>query len=101
MMNHDQIRERLFDLYDRPLTQRERRMVEVHLPDCPECRQTFENWQQISHTLFSQPALSEAQEDRFVANVMARIQKTSPQPVSWFSRLKWFMPLVGSSLAAL
>jgi len=42
MMNHDKIREMLFDLYDRPLTERERQMVEGHLPDCPECRQAFE-----------------------------------------------------------
>ena len=101
MMNHDEIREKLFDLYDRPLTKRERQMVELHLPDCEECRQAFESWQQISHTLFTQPALSEAQEDRFVSKVMDRIQKKPAGPMAWLSRLKWFTPLVGSSLAAL
>jgi len=100
MMNHDEIREKLFDLYDRPLTKRERQMVESHLPDCDECRRAFEDWQTISHTLFTQPALSEAQEDRFVAKVMGRIQKAPSTPLSWFSRVKWFMPLAGSAVAA-
>ena len=98
MMNHDEIREKLFNLYDRPLTQREKRLVESHLPDCPECRQAFEEWQRISHTLFSQPALSEEAEDRFVAKVMKRVQKPAGSP--FWSGLKWFVPLAGSALSA-
>ena len=99
MMNHDEIREKLFDLYDRPLTKRERMMVENHLPDCPECRLAFEQWQRISQTLFTLPSPSEAEEDRFVAKVMGRVQK--PRYLAWLSGMKWAMPLVGSALTAL
>lgn len=101
MMNHDKIRDMLFDLYDRPLTERERLIVEGHLPDCAECRQAFGQWQQISRTLFALPAPSEAQEDLFVSKVMARV--TSTQPVttfSWGYALRWMVPLLGSSIAA-
>ena len=102
MMNHDEIREKLFDLYDRPLTERERWMVEGHLPDCPECRHAFEQWQRISRTLFSMPAPSEAQEDLFVSRVMTRIAALPvPAPIlSWNNALRWMVPLLGSSIAA-
>jgi anti-sigma factor RsiW len=101
MMNHDKIREMLFDLYDRPLTERERQMVEGHLPDCPECRQSFEEWQKISRTLFALPAPSEAQEDLFVSKVMTRIAASQPAAIfSWNDALRWMVPLLGSSIAA-
>src|SRR5258708_3327636 len=101
-MNHDKIREMLFDLYDRPLTERDRQLVEGHLPDCAECRQAFEQWRKISRTLFALPAPSEAQEDLFVSKVMARVA-TAAQPVtvlSWGNTLRWMVPLLGSSIAA-
>lgn len=100
-MNHDEIKERLFDLYDRPLTERERRLLEAHLPGCDECRRLFEQWQGITRTLFPAPAFSEASEDLFVSKVMARV-RSLPQPAvwSWSLALRWLMPLAGSTLAA-
>jgi anti-sigma factor RsiW len=102
MMHHDEIREKLFDLYDRPLTEWERQLVEGHLPDCAECRQTFEEWQKISRALFPHPALSESSEDLFVSKVMARVSSYRPKNVilSWEIALRWLVPLLGSTIAA-
>jgi anti-sigma factor RsiW len=99
-MNHTEIKQKLFALYDGPLTEKERVLVEVHLSACPECRRAVGEWENISGALFTRPSFSEAAEDRMVARVMERI-KPAPAPwLPWKSDLKWFMPLLGSALAA-
>lgn len=102
MMNHDEVKEKLFDLYDRPLTERERRLVESHLPECSECRHVLQQWQKITRALFPAPAFSEAQEDLFVSKVMARVAavRSTNRILSWDFVFRWLMPLVGSTIAA-
>lgn len=102
MMNHDEIREKLFALYDRPLTERERQLVAGHLPDCAECRQAFEEWQKISRTLFPTPSFSEMSEDLFVSKVMVRVNEAASKngKFSWEFALRWLTPLIGSTIAA-
>jgi anti-sigma factor RsiW len=99
-MNHNEIKQKLFSLYDGPLTEKERVLVEVHLSACPECRRAVGEWENISGILFTQPSFSEAAEDRLVARVMDRIKPAPTHWSPWKSDLKWFMPLLGSALAA-
>src|SRR5579872_2726144 len=99
-MNHNEIKQKLFALYDGPLTEKERVLVEVHLSACPECRRAVGEWENISGALFPQPSFSEAAEDRLVARVMDRVKPAPTSWLPWKSDLKWFVPLLGSALAA-
>jgi len=103
-MKHDEIKQKLFALYDGPLSEAERTLVEEHLPSCAECRRAVEECRKISEVLFALPALSEASEDQFVARVMARLSPASdlkiPAAPSRWNTLQWLLPLAGSAVAA-
>jgi len=99
-MTHNEIKQKLFALYDGPLTEKERVLIEVHLAACKDCRQAVGEWENISGALFTKPAFSEAEEDRVVANVLARIEVPGARWVPWKTDLKWFLPLMGSAVTA-
>ncbi len=101
-MNHDEIQEKLFALYDGPLTEKERELTEGHLAKCPECQKAIAEWKALSASLFAAPAFSEADEDRMVSRVMARISSpTVENRISFLDlALRWFFPLLGSTAAA-
>ena len=99
-MTHNEIKQKLFALYDGPLTEKERVLVEVHLSACPECRRAVGEWENISGALFTKPAFSEVDEDRLVAKVMGRIRPQSQGWTPWKTDLKWFLPVLGSALLA-
>jgi anti-sigma factor RsiW len=96
-MTHREIQEKLFALYDGPLTEQERALVEGHLAGCGDCRGSIAEWKRISETLFRLPAFSEAEEDRFVSKVMGRLE---PAPPKRAFTLRWLVPLVGTAVAA-
>ena len=101
-MKHEEIKQKLFALYDGPLSEKERVLVEDHLPSCPECQMAVEDSRQIAGVLFSSPSFSEASEDLFVSKVTARINlEKQPQasPSRW-NTLQWLLPLGGSAVAA-
>ncbi len=101
-MTHDEIRTVLFSLADGPLTEKERELVENHLPSCASCRQALAQWRLISPVLFPKPSFSQVQEDRMVAAVLDRIRvkPSIPRFFSLENSLHWIFPLVGSALAA-
>jgi anti-sigma factor RsiW len=101
-MKHDEIKDKLFALYDGPLTEKERTLVDGHLTDCRECHQAVAEWKKISNVLFTLPAFSEASEDRLVSSVMEKIQSAPLkfQTPSFKNNLRWLMPLIGSAVAA-
>ncbi len=101
-MRHEEIKEKLFALYDGPLTEKERVLLEGHLPVCAECRQSIGEWKTLSRTLFARPTPSEASEDIFVSRIIARLE---PSPAGfmvpfWEKPLGWLVPLVGSAAIA-
>ncbi len=101
-MKHEDIKQKLYALYDGPLTEKERVLVEEHLPSCPECLGAVEDSRKIAGTLFSSPSFSEASEDLFVSKVLARIESgenTQAAPSRW-NALQWLGPLAGSAVAA-
>jgi anti-sigma factor RsiW len=101
-MKHEEMKERMLALFEGPLNEKERALVEEHLSNCLECRKTVEDYQRVAGRLFALPTYSEAQEDTFVAQVMTRVQAIGPVPVfTWKNTLRWTLPLVGSSMAAL
>lgn len=101
-MTHEEIQTALFSLVDGPLTEKERKLVESHLPACASCRQALAQWRQISPVLFPKPSFSEVKEDRMVTAVLERIrvQPSDPRFFSLENSLRWIFPLVGSVMAA-
>ena len=101
-MLHQTIRQKLFALYDGPLTEKERKLVEGHLAQCRECRKAIAEWKALSTRLFPTRAFSEASEDFFTAKVMDRIRtgRIQPEKASWNLALRWLVPLLGSAAVA-
>lgn len=101
-MKHEELQQKLFALYDGPLTEKERDLVEGHLSDCQECRQAIGTWKKASAALFPKPAFSEVEEDRFTAAVMARVGKIEAARERSFSQsAKWLVPLLGTASLAI
>lgn len=101
-MTHEMIQQKLLALYDGPLTEQERKLVEVHLAQCAGCRKAVAQWKAVSVRLFPAQTFSEASEDFFVAKVMDRIRSTSLEAgkFAWGMLLRWAFPLVGSAALA-
>jgi anti-sigma factor RsiW len=101
-MNHELIQQKLMALYDGPLTEKERKLVESHLGKCPACRRAIAEWKVVSRGLFASPTFSEASEDFFVAKVMDRVRSSTPEKVQspWSLTFRWLVPLVGSAVMA-
>ena len=101
-MNHDLIQEKLFALYDGPLTEKERKVVEVHLSQCPDCRRALAEWKALSRRLFPKVAFSEASEDFFALDVLKRLE-TYEAPTPFLDRrflLRWALPAFGIAAVA-
>src|ERR1041385_7350131 len=101
-MKHDEIKNKLLALYDGPLTEKERVLVEEHLPTCQECQNAVEASRKIAGVLFASPSYSEASEDLFVSKTMSRIHseiEAQAAPSRW-NILQWLAPLAGSAVAA-
>ncbi|SRR5579871_1488865 len=100
-MNHEMIQQKLFALYDGPLTEKERKLVESHLAQCAECRKAIAQWKAISTRLFPAQTFSEAAEDAFVARVMGRVRAAGEKMESWGTLFfRWLVPLAGSAVVA-
>lgn len=100
-MNHELIQQKLFALYDGPLTEQERKLVEVHLAQCAECRKAISQWKAISARLFPAQTFSEVAEDAFVAKVMGRVRSAGEKAESWGTLFfRWLVPLAGSAVVA-
>ncbi len=101
-MTHETIQQKLFALYDGPLSERERKLVEGHLTQCPECRKAIAQWKSVSARLFPSQTFSEASEDFFVAKVMDRVRSSALDAgkSAWGWVLRWALPLVGSAVLA-
>lgn len=101
-----------FDLplyFDGSLNTDERSAIEVHLPECPLCRQKLSEFESLSVGLKSIPrfAVPEALVDSIRVSVATRLSSTSTSPVfhlierrrSWAEI--WTMPLVAGAMATL
>ncbi len=71
-MNHDEIKEKLFALYDNEVTPQERVVITAHLKECGECRALLTSWESTAKTLFQSPTLS----SRFEEKMQERLQKS-------------------------
>ena len=96
-MNHELIQEKLFALYDGPLTEQERKVVETHLSQCPDCRRALAEWRTLSKRIFPKVAFSEASEDLFTLSVLKQLEPYQA-PVHFLDRgflLRWGLPALG------
>ncbi len=101
-MTHETIQQKLFALYDGPLSEQERKLVEGHLAQCPSCRKAIAQWKAVSARLFPPQTFSEAAEDFFVSKVMTRVRISTLEAgkFAWGVILRWALPLVGSAVLA-
>lgn len=101
-MNHELIQEKLFALYDGPLTEQERKVVEGHLAQCPDCRRALAEWKALSKRIFPRVAFSEASEDLFALSVLRQLEPYQA-PVPFLDRgflLHWGLPALGMAAMA-
>ena len=102
-MTHEEIRMRLWALYDGQVPTEERPGLETHLRDCGECRLMFSEWEGVSGSFFQRPDLSDPSGELFAQKVMSQV-RALPQnrgSFSWRSFLPWAAPILGSAALAL
>jgi|SRR5579859_3578696 len=101
-MSHDQLREKLWALYDGELSIPERRELEHHLEDCEECLQALSQWQKTSAALFPKAEPFKLSGEVFTQRVMAQVRPLPhPNKLSfWRSFLPWLSPVMGSAAVA-
>lgn len=78
-MDHESLKELIFELYDGELNDSARHEAEAHLTVCMECKEMFTGWSKSAQLLFrdSKPVPSEF----FVRRVMSRIHDLeTPKP---------------------
>ena len=75
-MDHQELKDKLFLMHDRELPDPERLEVLAHVERCAECREHYQQWQNIAGTLF--PAVTLSADDQFIAGVMARVHALGP-----------------------
>lgn len=101
-----------FDLplyFDGSLNADERSAIDVHLPECPLCRQKLSEYEELSLNLKAIPRFTapDALVEAIRSSVATRLSSTSLTPVfhlierrrSWAEI--WTMPLVGGSIASI
>ncbi len=96
-MDHNQLKEKLFEYYDGEVSPIEHAEIHSHIESCSECRVSLQDWRRISTTFFkTNPKL---QSDFFVGRVMARLE-AAPQPFPFgFLSPLLKMSFAGASLA--
>lgn len=100
-MKHEKLKELLFALYDKELPDAECQEIEAHIKSCSECRQTYQQWERITGTLFrrSQSQPSEA----FVQGVMGKLEALEENPRVYGRPMaaQWLVPTLGLGFVAL
>ena len=71
-MNHQDLQEKIFALYDGELSDPDSREVRAHLEVCPECREGYTRWEVLASVFFKAPQIHPS--EPFVRKVMARIE---------------------------
>ena len=101
-MKHEKLKEKILGLYDGPVTEKERVWAETHLSSCADCGRAVEEYKNLAAALFALPTFSEADEDIFIAKVMARVKTASTETAQSILDItvRWFIPLLGSTAVA-
>ncbi len=100
-MNHEEIKAKALEFFDRDLGSAEKQEIENHLRACPECRTFFGEWERVHALLGSlkNPAPSE----KFVLNVMSQIEEISAPaagPAKSWQWPSWLSLTLGYGIAA-
>jgi len=76
-MNHDQLKEKIFEFTDAELSAGEAADVQAHLKTCAECQTALMQWQKTA-TVFFRSAPAPEPSEYFVTRVMARLEDPRP-----------------------
>ncbi len=104
-MTHDQIRAELSELRDEEVSPARRDELTRHVAECDSCRAELRDWTRLS-AAFLRPAAkpTDAETERFVRSVMARLPDVEPARPSFWESLRavgWMTPALGFASAAL
>jgi len=101
-MNHQDMKERIFEYLDGEVPTDGRRAIEAHLPRCPECRTILDGWRQTKANYLD--PLSVQPSKAFIANVMRDVRSCEAPESSMGRFLKplfsrWAFPALSLSVA--
>lgn len=82
-MNHEQIKEKIFEFYDGESSSEDKRFIQAHVMSCSECRDGLAEWEKTSAFFFKDQAAIEPSE-YFVTRVMARLPDGSRKSFRFF-----------------
>ena len=100
-MNHEEMRDSLWELASGELDAEFRRTLETHLQSCSGCAGEYARVRRARAVLFKQPSATNRNEtELFVQRVMARLPQSPAR--SWLSWLDapWTIPALSVGLAA-
>jgi anti-sigma factor RsiW len=102
-MDHQAIKDAIFEFYDGELSPGERPWIEAHLQSCPECQALLAEWRQTAK-VYLQPLAGHPGE-RFANDVMRRVNEWEPDEdrlsdSRWRAFGRWFYPALSLSMAA-
>lgn len=98
-MDHERIKERIFESLDKELPEHEREEISMHLKSCKECSHEMDNWKLTSLMLSK---ISKPQDSNlFINSVMNKITAPHKEPVSLFKFNPWLIPTFAVSALVL
>lgn len=80
-MNHVEIRDRFFEFRNNELSEHEHLEMEIHLVNCSNCADYFEQSNKMATLIFSSPA--PVNSEFFVTRVLARLESHSQRHWAW------------------
>ena len=101
-MDHEEINQKLPAYAEGELPEGERVAIDAHLAKCGICRRELALWRDSLRVFFTPRRVSAESTGALVRQVMARLPtRTSNHPWLAMPNLRWFVPVMGFSLAAL
>src|SRR5438067_578365 len=100
-MNHEELRDSLWDLFDQTIDVAHRREIENHLGACGECRAAYALIDRARSTLLRRPAEpTRTETELFVQRTMARLSgETAYTPWRWLEA-PWTLPTLSLGFVA-
>jgi anti-sigma factor RsiW len=94
-MNHEQIKEKIFSLYDGEAPAEDREALEAHLQGCSDCRAELARWGQIRSGILL--PLKVEYSEAFVHQVMRKVR--SYESIRWPQMVRWLVPALALSVS--
>lgn len=100
-MNHNTIKEKLFEFLEQELSEIERKEISLHLESCKDCKNDLKLWKSTQKILTRIPEQKES--EVFTNKVMHFIFALTNKPsiIHKFMTFRWLTPALGTAIAVL